>query len=153
MPRFSDKDLMKKAHTLTEAWMWPHQEERSDASKEQARVLRQILFEEMKARTDEDFNPMEVRFIEELLGDCNPMGRVIQVMHCDVDEADIDTCLERSFNEMLYGPSDHMTSRQATPEQVAEARQKLTRMRGTMESFLEEGVNPLAFSHTKLLAH
>lgn len=152
MPRFSDKEVRRKAHALTEAWMWPNQEERTETSKEYARVLREILYEEMKNR-EESFNAMAVRCVEELLGDCNPMGRIIQVMHCDVDEDDIEVCLDRSLREMLHGPSDQMSEPNPSPEKVAEAQNQLAKMRNAMETYLEEGVNPLAFSYRKLLSH
>jgi hypothetical protein len=152
MPRFSEKDLMKKAHTLTEAWMWPNNEVRTEESKYHARVLRQILFEEMKARPPE-FNAMKVQFVEELLGDCNPMGMVLQALHCDVDEEDLDLCLDRSFNEMLYGPSDNRIANALTPEQLEEATKQRAEMKSTMQTYLDEGVNPLAFSYRKLLKH
>jgi hypothetical protein len=152
MPRFSDKEIRRKAHALTEAWMWPNQEERTETSKEYARVLREILFEEMKSRDDE-FNAMAVRCVEELLGDCNPMGKIIQVMHCDVDEDDIEMCLDRSLRDMLYGASGDVNEQRPSPEKVAEAKKQVEQMRGAMEAYLEEGVNPLAFSYKKLLSH
>jgi hypothetical protein len=152
MPRFSDKDLMGKAHSLAEAWMWPHSETRTDEDKARARVLRQILFEEMKAHPDDEFNPMQVQSVTELLGDCNPMGKVIQNMHCDVEPADIELCLQRSFLEMLHGPGQ-VSLASPTPEQVARAKEQVGKMRGVMEAYLEEGVNPLAFSTKKLLSH